>query len=255
MKTVILVAYSTSGKTRQVLFDFDGQEVSVLLPPCYGDDGACRSYEATIEKSLKDLLMNQGFKVERLSGPFKSVSVRLGLGKYGRNNLIYVEGFGSYIRLAGFLTDAKFTLEDYPDAGSSVRTLENCEKCRKCGTSCPTHAIGDDRFLLRVDRCLAYQNEKFEAWPDYVKTARNACLVGCLICQNVCPLNKAFTTVETVSSERFNQEETRYILGLGENVDQELIDSINSKIDGLGLSRHKEYFVRNIRGYINNAGQ
>jgi hypothetical protein len=58
--------------------------------------------------------------------------------------------------LAGFLTDAKFTLEDYPDVGSPERTLENCEKCQMCGTSCPTHAIDDGRFLLRVDRCHAY---------------------------------------------------------------------------------------------------
>jgi epoxyqueuosine reductase len=250
MNTVILVAYSVSGKSRQILFDFNGLEVTALLPPCYGDDGHSWRYEMLLEKSLSDYLLKYGYRIERLSGPYKNLAARLGLGKYGRNNLIYVEGFGSYIRIVGFVTDAEFTREFSPGLHTEKTNLENCEKCNLCKQNCPTHAIGDDRFQLHVDRCLAYQNERPEEWTPSIKYAKNNCLVGCLLCQAVCPHNTDFISVGTILSERFGQEETDYILGVGGIHKPEIIESVYEKTDRLGLSRHKEYIVRNMQACI-----
>lgn len=87
-------------------------------------------------------------------------------------------------------------------------------------------------------------------WPDFVKSSINNCLVGCLHCQTVCPYNTDFISVGTISSERFDQEETDYVLGISGIHKPEIIESVYKKTDRLGLSRHKEYIVRNMQAYI-----
>lgn len=251
LKTIILIAYSTSGKTREIVFDFDGMRISALIPPCYGDDGLCWQYEMTIENSLADYLSKSRYQVTRLSGPYKNLAARLGLGKYGRNNLIYVDGFGSYLRLIGFITDVALTPEVYPGANGATFMLENCKKCKLCTVNCPTQAIGTDRFLLHVDRCLAYHNEKVEEWPGFIKFAENRCLVGCITCQNICPYNHGFTNIGTIVAEQFNSEETGYIMGKTTVNEMESAESVFTKLAKLGLSRYQEYILRNIRAHIN----
>ena len=44
--------------------------------------------------------------------PLKPLAVRLGLVRYGRNNVTYAPGMGSYIQLLGYLTDASLPLPD-----------------------------------------------------------------------------------------------------------------------------------------------
>jgi epoxyqueuosine reductase len=251
MKTVILIAMPTSGDTRKIIFNCDGREVETLLPPWYIDN-ASKNLDSALEKSLSDFIGSYGYKAQKLSAPYKDLSARLGLGKYGRNNLMYVEEFGSYIRLIGFITDAKFEAESYPEKISDKQTLENCEKCTACKNSCPTNAIGDDRFRLHVDRCLSDYSESTEEWPDFVKSAKNKCLVGCLNCQQACPYNKNLTDASIVLHASFNSEETDYILNKSvENMD-EVAMAIEEKFNKLGLATHKEYLVRNLRSIINN---
>jgi epoxyqueuosine reductase len=251
MKTVILIAAPTGGDTRKIIFNCDGREVETLLPPWYSDN-ASKNLDISIEKSLSDFIGSYGYKAQKLSGPYKDLSARLGLGKYGRNNLMYVEGFGSYIRLIGFVTNAEFESQFYPEIKSDKLTLENCEKCVACKNSCPTNAIGDDRFRLHVDRCLSDYSESTDEWPDFVKTAKNRCLVGCLNCQQACSYNKNLTDASIVLHVAFTREETDYILGkLVENKD-EVRMAIEEKLGEVGLTTHKEYVVRNLRSLINN---
>ena len=251
MKTVILIAAPTSGDTRKIIFNCDGREIEVLLPPWYSDN-ASKNLDSMIEKSLLDFIGDYGYKIKKLSAPYKDLSARLGLGKYGRNNLLYVEGFGSYIRLIGFVTNAEFESEFYPEKKSDKITLENCEKCAACKNNCPTNAIDDDRFRLHVDRCLSDYSESIGEWPDFVKRAKNKCLVGCLNCQQVCLYNKHLTDASIVLHEGFTGEETDYILGKSVKNMDEVATAIEEKIEKLGLAKHKEYIVRNLRALINN---
>jgi epoxyqueuosine reductase len=251
MKTVILIAAPTSGDTRKIIFNCGGREVEVLLPPLYSDN-ASENIDSMIEKSLSDFIGSYGYKAQKLSAPYKDLSARLGLGKYGCNNLMYVEGFGSYIRLIGFVTNAEFESEFYPKKKSDKLILENCEKCSACKNSCPTNAISDDRFRLHVDRCLSYYSESINEWPDFVKRAKNKCLVGCLNCQQACPINRNLTDASIVIHEEFTGEETDYILGKSVKNMDEVAIAIEGKLKKLGLVTHKEYVVRNLRALINN---
>ncbi len=249
MKTVILIAYPVSGKSRRILFNLNGLEVATLLPPCYGDDGQSLQFEMVLAQSFTDYLGEYGYKVERLAGPYKNLAARLGLGKYGRNNLIYVRGFGSYLRIVGFISDAELTPEFFPGPNAG-KQLENCMKCSLCKDSCPTQAIGDDRFPLHVDRCLAYQNERVAEWPDFVRYAKNSCLVGCLICQNICPFNKDFIHVGATLSACFDRKETAYILGSGGIHERATEQHVYQKLAKLGLGRYNKFIVRNLQAYI-----
>jgi epoxyqueuosine reductase len=251
MKTVILIAVPTGGDTRKIIFNCNGREVETLLPPWYSDN-ASRDLDSATEKRLLDFIGSYGYKAEKLSAPYKDLAARLGLGKYGRNNLMYVEEFGSYIRLICFVTNAEFESEFYPEKNTDKLTLENCEKCVACKNSCPTNAIGDDRFRLHVDRCLSDYSESTSQWPDFVKSAKNKCLVGCLNCQQACPYNKNLKDAAIVLHEEFTAEETDYILGKSIKNTDEVIIAIEEKLEKLGLTTHKEYIVRNLRSLINN---
>jgi epoxyqueuosine reductase len=59
---------------------------------------------------------------------------------------------------------------------------------------CPSGAITEERFLLRAERCIVFHNEQpgevpFPAWMD---ASWHNCLVGCMLCQSICPADKDF---------------------------------------------------------------
>ena len=116
------------------------------------------------------------------------LAVRSGLAAYGRNNVTYVTGLGSFHRLSAFYSDMPCDGDEWHE----LRLLDRCVKCRLCHRLCPTGAIARDRFLLHAERCIVFHNEKpwtvpFPAWLD---PAWHNCLVGCLLCQAKCPENR-----------------------------------------------------------------
>lgn len=249
--TIILVAYSTANQSSRITFDFDGEAYSMKLPPCYGDGGASWEYENSLEKRLAEYLSGYGYRVKRFSGPYKHLAAQLGLGKYGRNNLIYIDGFGSYLRIVGFVINDQLSPETYPGNLDKKYTLELCDKCQLCRRHCPTSAIREERFQLNVDRCLSYLNENVDIWPEFVGKVKNECLVGCVVCQNVCPYNRGFTDIGTEKRQRFEREETTYILGQHcEEVPQSIIDGVYKKFEEMGLARYKSFILRNIRAAL-----
>ncbi|MDP2860074.1 MAG: hypothetical protein Q8P50_19205 [Bacillota bacterium] len=76
--------------------------VTVLVPPTYvGDD----SLTAAVIGDLACALGQDGIRAGVLSIPRKLLATRLGLANYGRNNIAYVPGMGSYVMLSPFATD------------------------------------------------------------------------------------------------------------------------------------------------------
>lgn len=251
MKNIILIAVSTSGKTRKIIFDCDGTKISTLLPPWYSYNEEDQCIQA-IETELSTVLKKYDYTIKKLVGPYKYLSAKLGLGKYGRNNLIYIEGLGSYVRIAGFVTNAELIPHSYPEQKINNLILEKCEKCGICKKQCPTQAIGENKFLLHVDRCLSYHSELLNAGSDFDRYAEQDCLVGCLRCQETCPYNNDFIAIGDTSYVTMNQEETKYIIG--EHIsDHRLIDSkLKEKFDYIGLIRHRKYIIRNLRIHLTN---
>ncbi len=190
----------------KVIFHWNKKEISLLIPPTY-------LYGLEIINKVKELLSEilkpEGYNVAYATLPQKTLAVRSGLAEYGRNNITYVSGMGSFHRLTAFYSD--FLIEQ--DNWQELRIMDMCKECSACVRKCPTGAIPTDRFLLRVERCLTYHNEQPRdiSFPDWIDPTWHNCLVGCLHCQKVCPANKKVINW-TEPGPTFSEEETKLIL-------------------------------------------
>ena len=159
-----------------------GQRVAVMVPPTYLH---AKETDRKMGDTLSGLLAPSGYRVVPAVVPKKLLAVRSGLAAYGRNNITYVEGMGSFHRLAAFFSDMPCDSDEWHEP----TMLGRCDSCRACSTLCPTGAIGADRFQLHAERCIVFHNEKPASvpFPEWIDPAWHNCLVGCLLCQRACP--------------------------------------------------------------------
>ena len=167
-------------------------------------------YPREVESQVNEILSETGYRAAiSMNIPLKLLAVRSGLAEYGRNNITYIPGMGSFHHLFGLFSD----MPCEQDGWCKEKMLERCENCRACIIQCPTGAIRDDRFLIHAERCLVFHNEKpgdvpFAAWID---PASHNSLIGCMICQKYCPENRKVRDRMEVRVE-FSQEETALLL-------------------------------------------
>jgi len=190
----------------RAIFTWNGQRRPLIIPPTYT---AYNSIREQVEKQLAKMLNEKGYTIAGTALPLKLLATRAGLGQYGRNNLCYVCGMGSFFQLVAVYSDMPCEEDSWQEA-TMMQTFEKCELCRR---ACPTGAISSDRFLLRAERCIAYHNEKKGdvPFPKWIDASWHNCLEGCMRCQRACPLNKQF--IDWVGEEEeFSEEETTLIL-------------------------------------------
>jgi epoxyqueuosine reductase len=199
-RSVILIAVPQP--ITLLLFRFDGIDRQVCIPPGYDV-----SVDSLIEKDLKDILTSGGFRIERATQNLKQLAVRSGMAEYGRNNMCYIPGKGSYFRFVAFCSDLPF--HDEPRRPS--RFMERCSTCRACISACPTGAIDENGFLFHSELCIAFHNEHAGSLPGFIKPSYHNCLLGCLKCQNACPENKQ-KPVRFEIKEEFSEYETMLIM-------------------------------------------
>ena len=187
----------------EVSFTWEGKSFRSIVPPTYAK-------AVEIDQEIVELLerADDGVHLMRAVLPQKTLAVRTGLAEYGRNNITYVPGFGSFHRLTSF-----FTNRELPDDWQEMRVMERCEDCGTCLQACPTGAIAEDRFLLHAERCITFHNEmpSETPFPEYVSEGMHNAVVGCMICQKVCPVN-AKVRDWMVHCTQFDEEETRYLM-------------------------------------------
>lgn len=197
--TSIIIAASPQPPTR-VLFG----NRAVIIPPTY-------IYSDIWKKQLKlvtDFLKPHGYQVARARLPFKTLAMRSGLGRYGRNNICYIPGMGSFHRLGAFYSDMPCEEENW----GAPRAMKLCQTCTSCMDNCPTRCIPADRFLVHADRCLTHFNESGNPLPVWLNPEWHNALLGCMICQEVCPLNKEFLRKTQDAIKNFTRAETEEIL-------------------------------------------
>ena len=245
----------------RVVFTWNGERLPLIIPPTYV------AYEETnkqVEDLLAGILGPAGYRVAQAALPKKLLAVRSGLGAYGKNNICYVPGMGSFHRLAAFYSDLPCQEDNWQES----QMMENCQNCSACLRKCPTGAIPSaspstglraglrtgtsERFLLRAERCITFHNERgsdfpFPAWLD---PSWHNCLVGCLHCQRVCPQNKDF--LEWIEGkEEFSQEETALLLE-GGSLDQ-LPAATVRKLKQLDLIEYLDGLPRNLSVLFDKA--
>lgn len=217
-----------------------GIEKSFLVPPTYLH---WRESDQHFIEPIATNLIKHGSHLERVIIPNKLAAVCAGLAEYGKNNIIYVKGMGSFFRLAAYFSDLPAE-EDY---WREPVAMQRCEGCQACLNACPTHAIDTDRFLLHAERCITFWNEKpsgvvFPAWLD---PKWHNCLVGCMHCQYICPENHPFVSLLN-EGPVFTEEETDWLIS-GQLMEV-LPLSLRNKLIESGLADY--YDPRNFRVLI-----
>lgn len=203
-KSIIIVAMPQP--IIRTTFHTSGRIVQLFVPPTYYD--AIKVTRQT-RSLLREAFRLKPYKFIRANLPLKLLAVRSGLAVYGRNNITYVPGMGSFYRLMAFYSD----YESPVDYWQEKKSLPLCDKCKACTNACPTGAIGKDRFLVRAETCLTYMNEQKSdtKFPASVKSSAHNALIGCLRCQRVCPYNKKVADWFEDRGE-FNKDETAYLM-------------------------------------------
>jgi epoxyqueuosine reductase len=201
--SIVIVAAPTP--PMRIVFHWRGERVPVVVPPTYV---GCTPRTESVQAVLETWLRKDGYRLAKPKLPLKTLAVRSGLAEYGRNNLCFVPGLGSFLQLVGGFTD----LPCENDPWREPKALDRCASCVACLRRCPTGAIADDRFLLRAERCLTYHNEAAGDFPDWIDPSWHHCLIGCMRCQAVCPENAAVRDWFEDRAE-FSEQETAFFIG------------------------------------------
>ncbi len=187
-------------------FNWRGKKRSFILPPTYTAYDEKRLY---VERLVAEAVGREGYKIATPQLPLKLLASRSGLVEYGRNNITYAKGMGSFMRLTAVYTDMPCESDNWQEA----KMLERCKNCELCQKACPTGAISPDRFLLHAEKCLTFHNEKEGKipFPFWIKPEWHNCIVGCIRCQAACPENKPYLNNVGETAE-FTEQETKLLL-------------------------------------------
>jgi epoxyqueuosine reductase len=235
-KSVILV--TAPQPPVAVSFQWQGQTYSCIIPPTYS-----HKTDHQIRGVLERLLKPNGYHLDQKRLPEKLLSVYSGLARYGKNNITYVPGMGSFHRPVVFVSD----LPPLEDNWRNLNTMKSCNGCTACMDACPPQAMGSDRFLIHAERCITFHNERPGAFPRWLDSSWHNCLVGCMICQNSCPVNRKLVH-RPVDGPNFFEEETAALL---QGISREKIPpSAIDKLVELDILEYVDVLGRNLRALL-----
>jgi len=231
-----------------VNFEYNGKQHELKMPPQYYDDGV--SLE-NIENLIREKIIREpGFKIQRARGIFlKRLAVQSGLAKYGRTNITYVEGMGSFLTLLAYFTDYVFEEDDF----QPVSMMDSCKDCQICRSRCPNKCIRDDKFVIDAGRCVTLYNEVDGEFPEWMKPDAHNALMGCVRCQWNCPANAVARNLSG-RLEDVTAAETQAILD--GKVDDVLIKTLSRKLRDYYPATSREnfpIFTRNLSVLLKNS--
>jgi epoxyqueuosine reductase len=119
------------------------------------------------------------------TGPLneRSLATNAGLGWVGKNAMLIHPEFGSWFWLGEVITKAELP-KDAPMA-------DHCGTCRRCLDACPTGAILEEVRAIDSRKCISFWNIEHRGdFPKESTVPLNGWLLGCDICQEVCPWNQ-----------------------------------------------------------------
>lgn len=153
---------------------------------------------------LSCFLQNAGYKsIAEPNLPAKELALKSGAGYFGNNSLIHAKEFGSWISIHYILTDADISSDP------SMDKISDCDDCDLCIKACPTGAI-EAKGQVTPSKCIRYYMLSSDFIPENIRDKMGDKMIGCDICQVVCPFNKKAITkaspAPSYETELFNIE-------------------------------------------------
>jgi epoxyqueuosine reductase len=137
----------------------------------------------------------------------RSLAVAGGVGFLGKNNLLIVPGYGSYVYLVEIFTTAPIPFAPVAPVPAS------CGLCTLCLDACPTGAL-EGPFAFNASKCLSYLTVEYRGdLNEDLSEKMERCFFGCDRCQEVCPFNGGRVTSEAVlpsTRELLDMEEAMF---------------------------------------------
>jgi epoxyqueuosine reductase len=158
----------------------------------WGDD-----YHSVLQEKLEQLLaamraefpesfearayVDTGPIIERVAAKYA------GLGWLAKNTFLINQHVGSWLFLGVIIS----TLALEPTlAPGEPPTPDLCGTCTRCLDACPTQAFPAP-YVLDSRRCISYLTIELRgAIPEEFRPAMGSAVIGCDICQDVCPWNR-----------------------------------------------------------------
>lgn len=186
-----------------------------------------KAYKYTKDKIRK--LREQGYEnadfIKNVS--WKEILVSAGIAWQGKNTLAYTKEFGSYFVIMIITKDGQIT-----DSKPIKINNDKCKSCDLCIKACPAGAIKKDSF--NPDICIRHHMIKGTCEDDFKKLFGKK-LIGCDLCQSVCPHNIHIGAIDVPESIQ-NLFNIKRLLNLSINTDRKTLDKI-AELIGANLSR------------------
>ncbi len=143
-------------------------------------------------RELESKLLDAGrFAKANAPYPAKEAAVRAGLGRIGRNSLLITPEYGTRVVIILIATD----IEIQKQAFDETLTAPACVDCGRCAAACPSGAITSDG-MTHPERCLRNFMMEGVVMPEHLREKNGMRLLGCDICQRVCPMQPKWQTGE-----------------------------------------------------------
>ena len=145
-------------------------------------DASNAAYHAA--KALESRIVKAGgFACANVNYPAREAAVRAGLGVIGRNGLLITPRYGTRVAIILMATD----LPAPQGARGADEAGAGCAGCGRCMLACPAGAI-DERGMSHPERCLRNFMMEGVVAPEAMREKMGQRLLGCDICQRVCPM-------------------------------------------------------------------
>ena len=163
------------------------QDGNVFVDSYYWASNA--AYHAA--QSLEQALVRAGrFARANVSYPAREAAVRAGLGTILKSGLLLTPQYGTHVVIILMATDIECPQPDRTPPAFS------CLNCNRCVEACPSGAL-DREGMSHPERCMRNFMMEGIPVPEPLRKRMGMRLLGCDICQRVCPMQPS--TAEQVT--------------------------------------------------------